>query len=263
MFPAMAGLILLAFAADVALCQSVPSFEAASIRLNKDSQGRGNMEFLPGGERFSATHVPLGALIQTAYNLTSPQCSCYSSAVPVLLENYDIQAKAERPVSPAEMLRLLQDLLQNRFKLVLRHETKELQAYAMVVDKGGPKLRASSTAHVNDAAPLNPYHARGVEGHSYYALDIMIKDATMADLAWRLSSLTILEDHVVIDKTGLAGHYDLDLKFSGVSPTEPLSGNDAPSIFTALREQLGLRLDAQKISLEVLSVEHAERPSEN
>jgi uncharacterized protein (TIGR03435 family) len=262
-FPATAGLILLAFVADVAVGQSVPSFEAASIRLNKDSKGRGNMEFLPGGERFSATHVPLGALIQTAYNLTSPQCSCYSSAVPVLAENYDIQAKAEHPVSAAEMLRLLQNLLQDRFKLVLRRETKELQAYAMVVDKGGPKLHASSAAHVSDAAPLNPYHARGVEGHSYYALDIVIKDATMADLAWRLSSLTILEDHVVVDKTGLDGHYDLDVKFSGVSPTEPLSGNDAPSIFTALREQLGLRLDARKIPLEVLSVEHAERPAGN
>lgn len=206
MFPATAGLILLAFAADVALCQPGTSFEAASIRLNKGSKGRGNIEFLPGGERFSATNVPLGALIQTAYNLTSSQCFCYSSAVPVLLENYDIQAKAEHPVSAAEMLRLLQNLLQDRFRLVLRRETKELQAYAMVVDKGGPRLHASGAVHTNDAAPLNPYHARGVEGHSYYSLDILIKDATMADLAWRLSSLTILEDHVVVDKTGLDGH---------------------------------------------------------
>jgi uncharacterized protein (TIGR03435 family) len=262
-FPATAALILLALAAEVALCQPGTSFEAASIRLNKDAKGRGNIEFLPGGERFSATHVPLGALIQTAYNLTSPQCSCYSSAVPVLLENYDIQAKADHPVSAAEMLRLLQELLEDRFKLVLRHETKELQAYAMVLDKGGPKLHASSAAYINDAAPLNPYHARGVEGHSYDSLDLLIKDATMADLAWRLSSLTILEDHVVVDKTGLDGHYDIELKFASESPTAPPSDSDAPSIFTALCEQLGLRLDAQKIPLEVLTVEHAERPAEN
>jgi uncharacterized protein (TIGR03435 family) len=57
------------------------------------------------------------------------------------------------------------------------------------------------------------------------------------------------------------GHYDVELKFAGASPTEPLSGNDAHSIFTILREQLGLRLDAQKIPLEVLSVEHAARPA--
>jgi uncharacterized protein (TIGR03435 family) len=202
-------------------------------------------------------------LIQTAYNLTSPQCSCYGSAVPVLLENYDIQAKAEHPVSAAEMLRLLQNLLEDRFKLLLRRETKELQAYAMVVDKGGPKLHASLAPYINDAAPLNPYHARGVEGHYYYALDLLIKNATMADLAWRLSSLTILEDHVVVDKTGLDGHYDIELKFAGQSASAPPSDSDAPSIFTALREQLGLRLEAQKIPLEVLSVEHAERPAGN
>jgi uncharacterized protein (TIGR03435 family) len=102
-----------------------------------------------------------------------------------------------------------------------------------------------------------------VEGHSFYALDLIIKDATMADLAWRLSSLTILNNHVVVDKTGLAGHYDLELKFAGQSPTAPPPDSDAPSIFTALREQLGLRLEAQKIPLEVLSVVYADRPTEN
>jgi Protein of unknown function (DUF3738) len=97
--------------------------------------GRGNIEFLPGGGRFSATHVPLGALIQKAYNFTSPQC----------------HAKAEHPLSAAEMLRLLQNLLEDRFKLVLRGETKEIQASPVVL-------------HIfNDAAPFHPYHARGVE----------------------------------------------------------------------------------------------------
>jgi uncharacterized protein (TIGR03435 family) len=166
-------------------------------------------------------------------------------------------------VNPAEMRQLLQYLLQDRFKLAVRRETKELQAYAMVVDKGGPKLHSSIAPHLHDTAPLNPYHARGIEGRSYYALNLMIADATMADLAWRLSSLTILDDHVVVDKTGLNGHYDLELRFSGVSPTEPASGNDAPSIFTALREQLGLRLELRKIPLEFLTVEHAERPTDN
>jgi uncharacterized protein (TIGR03435 family) len=259
----MAAVILLAFSAGLAMCQPAPSFEAASIRLNKSSKGGGDIEFLPGAERFSATNVPLAALILTAYNLTSPQCSCSSKAVPVLSERFDIQAKAEHPVGPREMLRLLQSLLADRFKLAVRHETKDLEAYALVIDKGGPKLRPSKAPHFNDAAPLNPYHARGVEGHSSYALDLVITDATMADLAWRLSSLTILEDHVVVDKTGLDGRYDFELKFAAQSPNGPPADSDAPSIFTALREQLGLRLDARKIPLEVLSVEHAERPARN
>jgi uncharacterized protein (TIGR03435 family) len=211
---------LLGFAAEVALCQP--------------GGGRGNIEFLPGGGRFSATHVPLGALIQKAYNFTSPQC----------------HAKAEHPLSAAEMLRLLQNLLEDRFKLVLRRETKEIQASPVVLHILMTPLRSIPTTH-------------GCGRHSYNALDLLIKDATMADLAWRLSSLTILEDHVVVDKTGLDGHYDIDLKFAGQSASAPPSDSDAPSIFTALREQLGLRLEAQKIPLEVLSVEHAERPAGN
>src|ERR1700722_5790416 len=136
------------------------------------------------------------------------------------------------------------------------------QAGSSPQDKRDPGF-ASRAAYINEAAPFHPYHARGGEGDSYKGLDLLIQDATMADLAWRLSSLTILENHVVVDKTGLDGHYDIELKFAGQSASAPPSDSDAPSIFTALREQLGLRLDAQKIPLEVLSVEHAERPAGN
>ena len=239
------------------------SFEVASVHANKDARGRGNIELAPGGERFFATNVPLGALIQMAYNVSNPQCNCQTSALPVLSERFDIQAKAEHPVRTALMLQMLQNLLRDRFNLAVRRESKELQAYVMVVDKGGPKLHPSSAPHTSEAPPINPYHARGIEGHSFYALDLVIADATMADLAWRLSSLAVLDDHVVVDKTGLNGHYDLELKFSGVSPIETPSGNDAPSIFTALREQLGLRLDLRKIPVEFITVEHAEQPTEN
>ena len=95
MFKTNAGIILLALIPSAAPCQPAPSFEVASIRLNKSSSSRGNVEFPAGGERFSANNVPLGALIQMAYNLTNPQCSCSSSAFPVLSERYDIQATAE------------------------------------------------------------------------------------------------------------------------------------------------------------------------
>lgn len=251
---ALAGLVILT--SSIARSQS---FEIASIRLNKDSRARSNIEFAPGGERFFAS-VPLVALIETAYNVSNPQCSCQNPALPVLWERFDIQAKAEHPASPAEMLRMLQNLLRERFKLAVRRETKELQAYALDVDKGGPKLHASSAPHVDDAAPLNPYHARGSEPSAGY---LVFKDETMREFAWRLSTLIVLDDHTVVDQTGLDGHYDLELKFSGGSPTEPLSGNDAPSIFTALREQLGLRLDLRKLPLEMITVEHAERPTEN
>jgi uncharacterized protein (TIGR03435 family) len=86
----------------------------------------------------------------------------------------------------------------------------------------------------------------------------LFKDETMADYAFRLSTLVVLDGRVVVDKTGLDGHYDFDLKFAGDS-----SSADGPAIFTALREQLGLRLEPRKIPLEFLSAERAERPAEN
>jgi uncharacterized protein (TIGR03435 family) len=255
-FHRMAAVILLAFSAAVALCQpTAPSFEAASIRLNKSSKGGGDIEFLLGGERFAATNVPLSLLIATAYNVTIPQFAWRNSAFPVLSERFDIQAKAERPVSRTEMLGLLQSLLEDRFRLSVRRETKALDAYALVVDKGGPRLHVSDGVHMNGAAPLNPYHARGLEPSSGY---LVFNDESMADLAWRLSALVALGNRVVVDRTGLNSHYNFELKFAPDSPN-----SDGPSIFTALREQLGLRLDGRKIPLEVLSVEYAERPQGN
>ncbi len=261
MFQPMAGVILSVFSASVALCQPpVPSFEAASIRLNKSSKGGASLDFPPGGERFAATNVPLSLLIATAYNVTIPQFAWRNPAFPVLSERFDIQAKAERPVSRAEMLRLLQALLADRFKLAIRRETKALDAYVLVVDKGGPRLRVSDAPHSNDAAPLNPYHARGLEPSSGY---LVFNDETMADLAWRLSTLVVLGNRVVVDRTGLNAHYNFELRFAPDTPNSPSLNSDGPSIFTALREQLGLRLDAEKIPLDVLSVDHVERPAEN
>jgi uncharacterized protein (TIGR03435 family) len=264
--------LLLACMAAAAACQPAPSFEVASIRQNKNAGEKGDMEFAPGGERFTATNVPLSLLIVTAYHVTLPQFSWQDSAFPVLSERYDIQAKADHPVSRAEMSRLLQSLLEDRFKLVVRRETKDLQSYVLVVDKGGPRLHLSEVPHVNDAAPLNPYHARGGERSGGY---LVFKNETMADFAFRLCTLVVLDGRVVVDKTGLDGHYDFELQFApepafapstGANLHEPLPAsifNAGPSIFTALREQLGLRLEPQKVPLEVLSVEHAERPAEN
>lgn len=265
--------LLLASVAAIARCQPAgPSFEVASVRLHRNAGEKGNMEFAPGGERFAATNVPLSLLIATAYNVTLPQFTGQNSALPVLSERYDIQAKAEHPVSCPEMSRLLQSLLEDRFKLVVRRETKDLPSYALVVDKGGPLLHLSEASHVHDAAPLNPYHARGGERSGGY---LVFKDETMSDFAFRLSTLVVLGGRIVVDKTGLDGHYDFELKFApeaafapatGANLREPLPASiftAGASIFTALREQLGLRLEPQEIPIEVLSVEHAERPTEN
>jgi uncharacterized protein (TIGR03435 family) len=253
--------ILVVMGTGLALCQTEPSFEVASIRLNQ-TRGRGSIEFPPGGERFVATNVPLAALIVTAYGITAQQCSCDNPAIPVLLERFDIQADAGRSVSRVEMTRLLQTLLKERFHLDVQREKKDFQAYALVVDKRGPHLRPSDVAHERDVAPLNPYHARGTESGGGH---LSFTDETMPELAFRLSTLTVL-DRIVVDQTGLSGHYDFELNYDprpGRAPTEAQSPSDDPSIFTALREQLGLSLQEKRIPLDAIRVEHADRPSEN
>ena len=207
-----------------------------------------------------ATHVSLSALVLTAYSVTPQQCSCQGSALPVLSERFDIQAKAERAVSRGEMLGMLRTLLKERFKLEIHRETKEFEAYGLVVEKGGSRLHSTDVPRGSDAIPLNPCHARGLEPGGGY---LVFEDETMGDFAWRLSTLVTLGGRVVVDKTGLDGHYDFALKFRPEPAAVAGATADAPSIITAIREQLGLRLQPEKIPLDLLIVEHAERPTEN
>lgn len=251
MFRTIAFVALTIVAPSIARSQS---FEVASVRRNTSARGGGNIEFPPGGERFSAVNVTLAGLIVTAYNIAARQCSCQNSALPVLWEQFDIQAKAEHPVNAAGMRRLLESLLEDRFRLRVRRETRSMDAYALIVDKSGSKLHPSAAPPADHDAPLNPYHARGAEPSSGH---LLFAGETLPEFAWRLSTLVVLDSRVVVDKTGLAGRYDIELNYG----TE--ADSVAPSIFTALREQLGLRLDLRKLPIEVITVEHAERPTDS
>jgi uncharacterized protein (TIGR03435 family) len=123
---ASASLIaFLSFGARGQVATAPSTFEVASVRLNKTGLRGGSMDFSKGGERFTATNTPFGALVLIAYSLTVRQLSGPDE---LLSERYDIAAKAEHAVSPDEMLRMLQRLLVDRFKLVVRKETKEVRS---------------------------------------------------------------------------------------------------------------------------------------
>jgi len=240
-----------------------PAFEVASIRLNKTGIRGGSMDFPKGGERFTATNMPFGALVLVAYNITVRQLS---GPAEFLSEKYDIAAKAEHAVSPDEMLRMLQALLADRFKLVVRYETKEVPIYALTTGKGGPKLHHSDPSERAAAAPRTPSRAVGTESRSGY----IFKNESMSDFAWALSRMARIGDRVVVDNTGLEGNYDFDLTFgrdnassAGADGREPATRLEDPSIFSALREQLGLKLVSKKAPVEFLIIDHLERPSEN
>jgi uncharacterized protein (TIGR03435 family) len=220
-------------------------------------------------------------------------------------ESFDIQAKADdsvnaqlRKLSPAEGLalkhRMLQALLTDRFKLTIKHETKNLPVYALVVAKNGPKIQPSKD---NASGPWGDLGGIQFSDRPGALAQVRFQGASMSSIAQALGQEL---GRTVIDKTGLTGKYDFTLKFAadpahmprmmgpkperGPGPAPgggPIEGGAAgsgenapgmapatpdatgPSIFTAIQEQLGLKLESQKGPVEILVIEHAEQPSED
>jgi uncharacterized protein (TIGR03435 family) len=227
------------------------SFDVASVKPGKPPM-QSTMTALPGGERFVARNMPLVWLISAAYNVPMRQISGLSSEL--ANQGYDIEAKAEHPVDREQMMRMLQILLEDRFKLVARREVKELKAQALVIAKDGVKMDVN-----RDGAELA---MRKINGNkmSYHNMPMVL----FANL------LAFAVDDVVVDQTGLKGSYDFTLDYyrgpGGVGVKEgrePAPDPNGPSLQTALREQLGLRLESRKGPVEMLIVDHIEPPSGN
>jgi uncharacterized protein (TIGR03435 family) len=235
---------------------AAPVFEVASIRPHQGPL-RVLMGFTASGPRLTLEGYNLRALVMEAFNLRHYQVSFAGSNVGPDEDadiNYDIAAIAEGDDSPTkdQFRQMLQVLLADRFKLKFRRETREMPVYALVVAKGGPKLKQS-------APDTLPYGHFGVHGRNQ---TITSSKITMDDLAngiWNSFGPRL----PVINKTGLTGAYEL--KFEA-TPEYRINNNPQPediSLFDAVRDQLGLKLELQKASIEVLVVDHVERPSEN
>ena len=244
--------------------QGIPTkFDVATIKPTADDDNRFALRPLPGGG-LSAAGVPLKMLIMQAYNLKAFQISGEPDWVDTA--RWDIEAKVEGfsgRLSQAQAGTLLRALMEDRFQLRVRQETREMPVYALVIGRGGSKL----TPHTGQ--PPAPGQAVR-SGRGMFS----IKKAGVALLAAQLERQLA---RVVVDKTGLPGDYDYTLEWTpepgeggpesiGLPPqAEPPVPLDpkGPSIFTALQEQLGLRLDSQKGPVEVIVIEHVEKPSEN
>jgi uncharacterized protein (TIGR03435 family) len=163
---------------------------------------------------------------------------------------FDIAAKAEgdAPRSEEEFRQMLQSLLRDRFHLATHRETRDTPVYALVMDKGGPKFRES--------AP----DANGVLRMARRS-QITASGGTMAQLVGWFSNLNEV-DRPVVDQTGLPGRYDFMLEWSNSFAGDALDST-LPSIFTAIREQLGLKLEPRRAPLEILVIDHAEMPTSN
>lgn len=237
------------------MAQSAPparSFEVASVKLQLDPKTR--PEISTSGPRFDARAKSVYTLILYAYNLRSYQAP---STPPLLaLENirYDITAKAEDTTVPTtdEFRLMLQSLLADRFKLRVHREMREMAVYALVAGKNGPKLQASAA----DASAGVHYAA---SGHNYV---VTMPKATMASVLDAIENSLL--DRPVVDRTGLAGTYDIQMTYAPDIKSRRNAEPDSEdvSIFTAV-EKLGLMLVPQKATVEVFLVDHVEKPSVN
>jgi uncharacterized protein (TIGR03435 family) len=244
----VASLTLLAVGA--AFAQSTPprALEVASIRPNP-GPWRVLVGYSSSGTRLTLEGYDPISLIMEAFNLKRYEVAY----TPQAMEVYDIAAKAEGDgnLTKAEFRPMLQALLADRFKLKFHREMRELSVYALVVGKSGPRFKESAPD-----APRVANH--GVNGRKQNAT---LTHATMESVAREIGNGGI--DRPVLDKTGLTGEYDIKLE---ATPEFRINNNPQPddiSIFDAVQNQLGLKLEPQKAMIEVLVVDHMEKSSAN
>jgi uncharacterized protein (TIGR03435 family) len=218
-------------AAAILFCSALHAqkFEAASVKPNTSGSGHSTTDV--DGNTLQMTNRTLRQIIMWAYDLSADQIS----GPPWLeTEHFDIVAKTASG-SPKPVM--MQALLADRFKLAAHTETKEFQVYALVVAQNGPKMKKAAPG--DDDMNSSSGHATA---HS----------VTMDHLAAFLSRPRMGLGRPVVDKTGLAGVFDFTLSWT------------PEAIFTAIEEQLGLKLEPQKAPIEILIVDHAEKiPTEN
>ena len=247
--------------------QPLPSFEAASVK--PAAQGGKGTHWRLG--TVSLSGETLDTLLIRAYNVKR-----YQIDAPAWLfsERYDIDAKTPPGATIEQIPAMLQALLAERFKLALHRETKPLPVYGLVVDKGGPKLIGTgSTAPPGWPAELGPGMVRLVGGP--YSASGFTGQMTVANLA---NILTNNLARPVLDFTGLKGAYYIDIRWTPderarIAP-EPGELNDdgtameastpGPSVFSALQDRLGLKLEPRKAPVEMLVIDHVDKvPTEN
>lgn len=245
-----------------------PTFEVASIRQNMSSDPRWSMYFTQDGVH--ATDVTLLLALHEAYGVTDDDLM---SGGPAWLDKarFDIEAKYDVSKYPnltrEQRQAMLQQLLADRFKVVVHHEAREFPVYALVVSKHGPKFKETKPEDLRKS-PVYGVMCMHTGGRHRGAVEM--HGCTMTQFADALSGYARFDlGRKMVDHTDLTGYFTLALHWAPVDTTNPSSTEPSapepsgPSIFTAVKEQLGLELKPIKTALDTMVIDHAEMPSEN
>ena len=262
---------------DTASDIKVPAFDVISIKPDKSESGMVRIMGKPDG--YAADNVSLKMLIQNAYGIREDLISgapnwADSARFDIDAKVADVDVEALKKLTQEQRRLILRPLLADRFKLKIHTETRQLPVYELVVAKGGSKLK--------EATPGDTY-ANGVKGPDGVGRGGMMRvgrgqlTAQAVPMTPFANMLSQQLHRTVVDKTGLTGKYDIELNWTPDQGADPMfKGPDGPpqrsdaapdpsgpSIFTALQEQLGLKLQSAKGPVETIVIDHVEMPSEN
>jgi uncharacterized protein (TIGR03435 family) len=232
--------------------ESGPAFEVATVKPSGPESA--TRRFFIEGRRFATFHTSLADLVQYAYGLHARQIVDGPKWLAPAAFDVVGLAEGDGKASEQEFMKMVARLLADRFHLRFHWERRELPSFTMVVDRNGQKLEPSDGDP--NGLPSIAFRGRG---------ELVARNAKLADLAWELQSAVL--DRPVVDQTGLTSRFNFTLAWtpdefqSAAVAGVATSVDDAwPNLFTAVRQQLGLRLEAAKAPADVMVVEHAELP---
>jgi len=231
------------------------TFDVATIRRSNANDLTGGIKPLPGGNGYSAKNIPIKLMISLMYRVPMRQIT--GGPDWLASDRYDVEARADRSYNVDDLHLMFQNLLADRLNLKFHIETKEGNVYALMLDTPGSKMKVNDSPQ-DYKIPMN----FGPEG----AIGVRVP---MPYFCWFLGQQLQNTQRPVIDLTGLTGNYDFTLSFMPELPPDVSKDNlppevrDRPSIFDAVKQQLGLKLVPQKGPIDHYIIDSIDRPTDN
>jgi uncharacterized protein (TIGR03435 family) len=264
----------IALLAALVVTQVPLAFDVASIKPNDSGAIAEQVRFYPPSGRVTMTNVTVKRLIQQAYQLQDQQMA--GGPGWITSDHFDIVANSEATnLSPMDRWMMVRALLADRFKLKMHTEPRELQVFGLVLARADGKLGEHLKAVTPDCSVPTAPRTTPIDLSAPNLCGVIMggpgrmnfRGVTLDVLAAQLSGRV---GRSVVDRTGLTGRFDLDLEFAPAPPpgssADPAAvdrpASDAASIYTAIQEQLGLKLNSQKRAIEVTVIDSIERPTE-